>query len=258
MRVLIVDDEPMARRRLQRLCEERAELQIIGEAESGAAAIDAIRSRRPNLVLLAAELGDMTGFDVLRAIDLDAELLAVMVTMHKHHAVRACEADAIDFLIKPVTADRFNDAIERAHRRTKRSKGGVGTTHVRTSHFASFGGSANDGRLVAERSQRLYFIDPETIDYIRSDGNYVELHVGSERFISCNTMRNLQNALESIGYLRIERSLLINLRRVTYAERLGHGEFAFAMRCGERLVSSRSHRQAIIRELRRGTTRGRA
>lgn len=256
MRVLIVDDEPMSRRRLLRLCEERDELDVVGEADSGAAAIDAIRTRRPDLILLDVELQDMTGFDVLRAVDAGAEPLAIMVTMHTRHALEAFDAEAVDFLTKPVALDRFNDAIDRAQRRARFVGADAASAHLRIQDIARPGMSGNDVRLVGERAQRLYFLDPETIDYIESDGNYVVLHVGTDRFISRNTMQHLQDALAPLGYLRIERSLLVNIGRVTYAERLGHGEFAFTMRSGERLVSSRSHRRAIIRELRRGTPPG--
>jgi two-component system, LytTR family, response regulator len=236
MRTVIVDDEPLACARLTRMCQQRPELQVVAEASSGAAAIAAIRAHHPDLVLLDVELQDMTGFDVLRALDIDQEPVAIMVTAHPEHAVEAFTTEAIDFLTKPVDAERFASAIERARQRVSQNE------RVQ---------APPPSRLVGERARRLHFLDIPTIDYIESDGNYVIIHSGEERYISRNTLKHLSVVLGSVGFLRIEKSLLINVPRIAYAERIGQGEFAFTMRGGQRLVSSRSYRRAIVAEIRR-------
>src|SRR4030095_9051250 len=119
MRVLIVDDEPIARLRLLRLCEQRTGLEVIGQAESGARAIEAIRQGQPDLVVLEVELADMTGFDVLRALDAPVEPATIMVTAHAHHALQAFEFGAIDYLTKHIKPERFAQAIERVQRRRR-------------------------------------------------------------------------------------------------------------------------------------------
>jgi len=240
MRTLIVDDEPLACARLTRMCRQRPELQVVAEAGSGAAAIAAIRAHHPDLVLLDVELQDMTGFDVLRALDIDQDPVAIMVTAHPEYALQAFATEAVDFLTKPVDAERFASAIARARRRI---------TAGDREHPPRL--AAPQSRLVGERAHRLYFLDVPTIDYIESDGNYVIIHSGEDRYISRNTLKYLGAALASAGFLRIEKSLLINVRRVAYAERIGQGEFAFTLRSGQRLVSSRSYRRAIIEEIRR-------
>ena len=108
-------------------------------------------------------------------------------------------------------------------------------------------------RLVGERARRLYFLPVDTIDYIEANANYMLMHVGQERYISRNTLKHLGKALEPFGFLRIERSLLLNLHRAVYAERAGPGEFVFMMRGGQRLESGRSFRHAIRETLRFGT-----
>lgn len=240
MRTLIVDDEPLACARLTRMCRQRPELQVVAEAGSGAAAIAAIRAHHPDLVLLDVELQDMTGFDVLRALDIDQGPVAIMVTAHPEYALQAFATEAVDFLTKPVDAERFAIAIARARRRVTASERG------QPPRLAT-----PQSRLVGERAHRLYFLDVPTIDYIESDGNYVIIHSGEDRYISRNTLKYLGAALASAGFLRIEKSLLINVRRIAYAERIGQGEFAFTLRSGQRLVSSRSYRRAIIEEIRR-------
>ncbi|MBS0422433.1 MAG: LytTR family transcriptional regulator [Proteobacteria bacterium] len=114
------------------------------------------------------------------------------------------------------------------------------------------------GQIIGEKSRRLYFIDVKNIDYVESEANYVALHVEDERYLARNTMKHLAVALGPMGFVRIERSLLINLRRVAFAERIDRGAFAFTLRNGRRLISSNSYRKGILEEIRRGQSLGRA
>jgi len=113
------------------------------------------------------------------------------------------------------------------------------------------------GQIIGENSRRLYFIDVKNIDYVESEANYVALHVDDERYLARNTMKHLAVALAPLGFVRIERSLLINLRRVAFAERVDRGAFAFTLRNGQRLVSSSTYRKGILEEIRRGQSLGR-
>ena len=113
------------------------------------------------------------------------------------------------------------------------------------------------GQIIGEKARRLYFIDLKTIDYVESEANYVALHVEDERYLARNTLKHLAATLGPLGFVRIERSLLINLRRVAFAERVDRGAFAFTLRNGQRLVSSNSYRKGILEEIRRGQSLGR-
>lgn len=260
MRILIVDDEPLARSRLARLCSEQADLDVIGEAESGATAIGAIRTLNPDVVLLDVELDDMTGFDVLQSCDGRGGPLAIMVTAHPEHAARAFGTDAIDYLTKPVDLCRFGAAIERA--RSRRSKALVSSVfqEVASEVRATLGECAQahgtQRQLVGEKSRRLYFIDAGSVDYIEAGGNYVMIHMQQERYISRDSLKHLADSLAALGFLRISRSLLVNLRQVAYAEKVGRGVYAFTTRGGRRLVSSAAHRKDIVDEIRRGRIMG--
>jgi two-component system LytT family response regulator len=243
MRVVIVDDEPLARSRLVHLCEEQSGVQVVAQASSGADAIEAIKTHRPDLVLLDVELQDMTGFDVLRSLEPREGPLAIMVTAHPEHAMEAFNSDAVHYLAKPVDGRRLDNALVRARNRLSLEHTDSGVNSLR--------------HITGEKAQRLYFIDVETIDYVESEANYVALHVDEERYLARNTMKHLAGVLGPLGFVRIERSLLINLRRVAFAERLDRGAFVFTLRNGRRLVSSSTYRKGILEEIRRGQFFGR-
>ncbi len=238
MRIVIVDDEPLARSRLVHLCQEHAGVQVVAQASSGADAIEAIKVHRPDLVLLDVELQDMTGFDVLRSLESREGPLAIMVTAHPEHAMEAFESDAVHYLTKPVDGRRLVNAIGRARSLLSLERSGSPASSLR--------------QITGEKAQRLYFIEVETIDYVESEANYVALHVDDERYLARNTMKHLAGVLGPLGFVRIERSLLINLRRVAFAERLDRGAFVFTLRNGRRLVSSSTYRKGILEEIRRG------
>jgi len=235
MRVVIADDEPLARSRLADLCQQCSDLEIAAETASGMATIQAIQTHRPDLLLLDVELQDMSGFDVLAALDGTAPI-TIMVTAHREHAVQAFNVEALDFLTKPVDASRFEAAINRARRRLPQ------TLAART--------PGSPTRLLAEKSRRLHFIEPTLIECIEADGNYVVVHTDTEHYIARSTLKHLSATLAPLGFLRIERSLLINLPRVAFIEKLGDGCYAFTLRSGRRLVSGVAYREGIQKEIR--------
>lgn len=233
LRAVIVDDEPLARDMLGRLCTDRRQVDVVGNAANGKDAIELINSSRPDLVLMDVELGDMTGYDVLRAVRADVDPLAIMVTGHNDRANLAFDAEAVDFVSKPVDGPRLHFALERAAL--------VWSQKRRT---------APPDALIGERAHRLHFIAAAELDFLEVDGNYVTLHSGGERYLTRQPLTALAESLESQGFLRIERSLLINLRQVAFAERTERGTYAFTLKRGQRLMSSRERSPAIARLLR--------
>jgi two-component system, LytTR family, response regulator len=243
MRIVIVDDEPLARSRLVQLCQEHAGVEVVAQAACGADAIEVIKAHKPDVVLLDVELQDMTGFDVLRSLEMRDGPLAIMVTAHPEHAMEAFDSNAVHYLAKPVDGRRLVSAIGRARDRLSMERTGADVTSLR--------------QITGEKAQRLYFIDVENIDYVESEANYVALHVDDERYLARNTMKHLAGVLGPAGFVRIERSLLINLRKVAFAERVDRGAFAFTLRNGRRLLSSSTYRKGILEEIRRGQFFGR-
>ncbi|MDP9009084.1 MAG: LytTR family DNA-binding domain-containing protein [Pseudomonadota bacterium] len=253
MKLLIVDDEPLARSALIHLCEWSNDVQVVGEAASGGAAIRAAEKLRPDVMLLDVELPDMTGFDVLRIARLERRPLGIMVTANTDYAVSAYEAGAFDYLVKPVTADRFAQSMERARQYCNRKViSDASTRGLLLAQQAQEAGGLPVSLaklIIGEREHRFYPLNPETIDYIASDGNYVTIHTGSSKYISRDSIKRLSVELADLGFVRIERSLLVNIRAVVHLESVGRGAFAFTLSSGSCLHSSPSYRDAILRVL---------
>ncbi|HYM44520.1 MAG TPA: LytTR family DNA-binding domain-containing protein [Steroidobacteraceae bacterium] len=244
MDLLIVDDEPAARSGLIRLCERSQELRVVGEAGTGAKAIEAVESLRPDLTLLDADLPDMSGFDVLRALQRRHKRRTILLTTSTRDAPGAFAAGALDFLVKPVNEAAFSASILRARARglprppdagTPRAPGTCGD-RVRSRPLL----------LIGEREHRLYPLDPCQIDYVESAGNYVSYHLAGIEYIARESIKRLETLLASAGFVRIERSLLLNVRAIAYAQPIGHGSFAFTLVSGARLRSGHAYRDTIL------------
>jgi two-component system LytT family response regulator len=246
VKVLIVDDQADTRNSLIRLCERRDDVQVVGEAACGAAAIDAAGPLNPDIVLVGVELPDMSGFDLLRVVAADTRPLGIMASNCADHATRAFEEGAFDYLVMPMTAKRFDRAMTRARHRLNYELSGFG-------RFIS--NSLELGRtvpslprfLVGERLRRLYPLDPRSIDYIEADGNYVTLRAGNVEYLRRDSIKRLTLQLAELGFIRIERSLLVNATAVAYAEVAGHGTFALTLSSGVCLRSSAAYRDSILR-----------
>jgi len=253
MKLLVVDDEPHARSDLIELCERNDDVDVIGEAGSGLAAIDAAEKLRPDVMLLDVELPDMTGFDVLRSARMTRRPLGIMVTARADHAVTAFAVGALDCLVKPVSADRFDQSIERARQRcdpTDACDEAAPAWRQAQLPTAAPGSPGSPFKLlIGERQHRLYPMNPEAVDYIESDGNYVTIRSGNAKYTSRDTIKRLTDDLADVGFIRIERSLLVNIRAVAYVETVGRGMFAFTLASGSVLHSSSSYRGSILRML---------
>jgi two-component system, LytTR family, response regulator len=241
MTLLIVDKEPLVRSELAQLCLRVTDLRVVGEAESGGAAIDAAQSLCPDVMLIDVALPDMSGFDVLRGAG-NPGPLGIMTSHQPDFAERAIAEGAVDYLIKPVRADRFEHAIGRVRQRyileeaaqAQLTRGILGLLGRRPKI------------LVGERQHRLYPLDIEKIDYIEADGNYVTIRTGNAEYISRDSIKRLTADLAAFGFVRIDRSILLNIRAVEFAEPVGHGTLAFTLSSGTCLHSSKTYRDAIL------------
>jgi two-component system LytT family response regulator len=246
VKVLIVDNQAHGRENLFGLCECRDDLQVVGEAACGEAAIDAAGTLNPDIMFLDVELPDMSGFDLLRAAAAGPRPLGIMVANCADHATRAYEEGAFDYLVMPVATGRFDLAINRAVSRLTSAEPQSGRFSAAPSEF---GGSVSvpPRFLVGERQRKLYPLDPKSIDYIEADGNYVILRAGKTEYISRDSIKRLSVLLAEVGFIRIARSLLLNAAAVSYAELAGHGTFALTLTCGACLHSSATYRDSILR-----------
>ena len=243
--LLIVDKEPSVRCEFAQLCRRVADLHVVGEAESGGAAIDAAESLSPDVMLIDVSLPDMSGFDVLRGAGNSTRSLGIMTSRQPDFAERAIAEGAVDYLVKPVSWPRFEHAIGRVRQRyvleeaaqAQLTRGILGLL------------SRRPKILVGERQHRLYPLDIEKIDYIEADGNYVTIRAGNAEYISRDSIKRLSADLAAFGFVRIDRSILLNIRAVHFAEPVGHGTLAFTLISGACLHSSKTYRETILRVL---------
>jgi two-component system LytT family response regulator len=233
VKLLVVGDEPAARTGLIRLCADAPEISVVGEAGTGAKAIEAAASLRPDLVLLDADLRDMSGFEVLRALRRRQQRRTILIISDAHDAPRALAAGAIDYLLKPVSGCRLCASIRRA-----RARAMPHPTRARRPLF-----------LIGEREQRLHPLDPFEIDYVQSAGNYVIYHLAGVEYIARESIKRLEAVLSPAGFVRIERSLLLNIRAVAYAQPSGRGTFDFSLTTGVSLHSGHAYRDLILAAL---------
>jgi len=244
--VLIVDDHAGTHDSLMGLCARSDDIQVVGEAVSGKEGLDAARLLNPDILLLDVELPDMSGIDLLRTVSAQSDSAGIMFANGGEHAVAAFAEGAIDYLVAPVTTERFEKAICRARYRVERTLAGDSSATPRSSHLDR--NNAGSPRfLVGERQRRLFPIDPQTIDYIEADGNYVTLRVGTTEYLTRDSLKRLSNQLEELGFIRVERSLLVNAAAVSYLEVAGNGTFALTLRSGVCLHSSNAYRDCILR-----------
>jgi two-component system, LytTR family, response regulator len=236
MRTLIVGHEARARASLRHLCEADANIHEVTVAECGTTALELIRTNRPDLLFLDVELKDMTGFEVLRSLDGAGWPAVIMVACKENHAVEAFRNGAIGYLTKPIGAREVAGAIEKAYQLYDLYRPG---THQQPKVILGHATRRRypPVRLMAEKSHRLYFLAVESIDYIESCGNYVLIHIGDQKYVRRDTLKRLAAVLRELEFEWINRATLVNLARVSFAEKLGHGALAFTLTSGTRLVS---------------------
>jgi two-component system, LytTR family, response regulator len=248
LKVLIVDNERQQRTSLIELCAQRDDVQIVGEAESGLAALRAAGELCPDVMLVDVALPDMSGFDLLSAAHGQGGPLSIIVTGGPDNAAAALAAGALDYLLKPVSAARLGQSLERAQRRQpSRASTSIPRLEPPPGAVNVPVWSHNKLRfLVGERQHRLYPLEVEKIEYIEAHGNYVAIRSGTCDYIRRDSIKRLAADLADRGFVRIERSLLLNVLAIAYAQVANHGTFAFTLASGACIQSSTSYRDAIL------------
>lgn len=246
MKIVIVDDEFLARERLRQLLSGEADVQIVAECADGHAAVDAVRQHVPDLLLLDVQMPGMDGFETLRALD-PAHLPAVVfVTGFDQHAVRAFETRAIDYLLKPTTRARLVESLARV--REKLASKGATTVLPQVlldllAEREKTTASARVRRLAVRAGERVVFVATEDVDWVEAAGNYAILHVGSATHIVRETMSSLEEQLLGEGFLRVSRSAILNLRRIKELQSVAPGEHVAILSGGQRVAMTRSIRE---------------
>ncbi len=235
VRAIIADDEPLARERVRSLLAEEPDVEVVAECSNGAQTLKATQEHRPDLLFLDVQMPRLNGFEVLEALDPEQIPVVIFTTAHDDHAIRAFEVNALDYLLKPFTEARFNKAVQRAleqlgkvHRRRQDPQFAALLNHV---HAATPGG----GRILIKSPERIVFLKPEEIDHVEAAGNYVVLHVGKDRHIVRETTAAMEARLAPAGFMRISRSIIVNLTRIREVQPLGPGQYSVLLKNGIRL-----------------------
>jgi two-component system LytT family response regulator len=280
VRVLIVDDEALARQRVRRLLQNEADVEVVGEAETGHEAVAMIRELQPDLVCLDVQMPGIDGFGVLRELDGGHVPMILFVTAYDEHAQRAFDVHAVDYVLKPVDADRFRAAFDKARKQRANAvaaerlgelldtvrrladgsapadtaaalAGGVaGVAGVPAA--ATAGGNANGryaSRILVKQDGRMFFVKTTEIDWIEADRNYVKLHVGKTAHTIRERISHLEETLDPRLFARIHRSTIVNLNRVREMQQWFSGDYVVILEDGTRLRLSRHYRDRVEKQV---------
>ena len=247
--VIIVDDEPIARRTLRECCLRETDLRIVGEYGDSRAALEAIRSQPPHLLFLDIQMDTLNGMALARSLDPQAMPLIVFVTAYDQYALEAFEVSAVDYLLKPFDDDRFRRTLERVRRRHK-SEDTTERSDVLQTVLAQIERSVRAGpearpRILAESGSRMHMLDVTQIELLEADRNYVKLTVGRDIFLARSTLQSAQKSLQSQPMLRISRSCVVNTNHIREISRTPRGDFILVLNGGTTVTSSEGHRDSV-------------
>jgi two-component system LytT family response regulator len=240
LRVLIVDDEPLARRGLRVRLERMESVDVVGECASGSAAVASIEEDRPDVVLLDVQMPELDGFDVVEAVGVARMPITIFVTAYDRHAIRAFEANALDYLLKPLDDDRLARSIERARARVAEKQG-----QARPLGKAIAGPDAPRQRIVLRDRGRVLVLDYADIDWIAAEGDYVRVHSAGRGHLFRQTMAMMEARLDPAAFARIHRSTIVNVKSVREVVTRGDRDWVVVLRDRTRLKMSRSYRDRL-------------
>lgn len=280
VRVLIVDDEALARQRVRRLLQNEADVEVVGEAETGREAVAMIRELQPDLVCLDVQMPGLDGFGVLEEIDGGPVPMVLFITAYDEHAQRAFDVHAVDYVLKPVDADRFRAAFDKARKQRANavaaerlgelletvrrladgSAASAGAADLAAGLIAGAGNgsaaavpAAGNGRyasrILVKQDGRMFFVKTTEIDWIEADRNYVRLHVGKTAHTIRERISHLEETLDPRLFARIHRSTIVNLNRVREMQQWFSGDYVVILEDGTRLRLSRHYRDRVEKQV---------
>lgn len=253
MRAMIVDDEPLARQRLRELLAELPDVEVVAECEDGHQAVEAIEGDVPDLLFLDISMPGLNGFEVLQAVDSGRQPQVIFTTAYDEHALRAFEAHAVDYLLKPIDPQRLQSAVERAGLLMRDPAPATQASIAEI--IAAAGLSFTKGftkRIAVRRGDRMMVVPTKEVDWIEASGNYVRLHVGDRSDAIRATMNSLESELDPAQFARIHRQTIVNVDRIVEVSAGFGGDYFVVLRSGLKLVMQRSyleHLRAAISRL---------
>jgi two-component system LytT family response regulator len=263
IRALVVDDELLARELLLVMLGADPEIEVIAECRNGKEAVEAIRQKSPDVVFLDIQMPEMDGFQVIEKVGAKLMPVTVFVTAFDKHALRAFEAHALDYLLKPFDHDRFESALQRAKTTVRQQrlgemsesllavlqdiklKPGESTSKTDDTTPERTANKEPIDRVVIKSGGRIYFLKTEEIDWVEGAGDYLSLHSGDKTHLIRETMGDFHAKLDPRKFLRIHRSTIVNIERIKDFQPLFKGEYIITLTSGKRLKSSRGYRHEL-------------
>jgi two-component system LytT family response regulator len=272
MRVLIVDDEPIARRRISRLLKLEDDVEVVNEVGSGTDAVAAIREQKPDLVFLDVQMPDLDGFGVVSALGEPESMPAIVfVTAYNEYAVKAFDVNAVDYVLKPFDGERFRSAFQRARTTLEQKNSAEAGRRIKalleevlgeqraqalTAAGANGGGAAAAqvqpvararylDRLMVKHDGRVFFVKVADVDWFEASGNYVRVHVGRVSHLIRETMHGIEAQLDPNLFARIHRAVIVNMDRIRELQPWFAGDYIVILRDGRQLKLSRTYREAL-------------
>lgn len=253
VKVVIVDDEPLARRRSARLLREREDVEIVAQCSGGSEAVESIREHGPDLVLLDIQMPDIDGFAVITEVGTDRMPQVVFVTAYDQHAIRAFDVNAVDYVVKPYTSERFHEAVNRAMTRiASRSESAESTSEEEVRLLSILERvTANDvagsDRIIVRDRDRTRLVRARDVDWVESEANYVRLHVGTASYLIRGNLGKLEEKLAGFGFVRVHRRFLVNVERVTEVQPWFGGDAILILANNTKVRLSRTFKEPFER-----------
>ncbi len=251
IRAVLVDDEPPARRKLRHLLSSETDISIVGEAGSGAQAVELLDRLQPDLAFLDIQLPDCSGFDVVESLQSRDHLHLVFVTAHDDFALKAFDVHAADYLLKPVEPSRFTQSLTRIRRMMATPAAGQLASRLDELMEALRSDPAYARRLLIQQDDRSVFLEVSRIDWVEAARNYVCIHSGDRTFISRGSLESIVAKLDPAVFRRINRSEIVNVERIAEVRSWFHGDQKVILRTGKELNWSRRYRSTSLAELER-------
>jgi two-component system LytT family response regulator len=244
LRVITVDDEPLARERMSNLVRASDGLKLVGEGINGLEALDLITTLDPDLIFIDVEMPELSGFGVIAELDGGRVPGVVFVTAYEHYALQAFEVGAIDYLHKPVTRQRFGAAVERARERLDRSSVAQSRALIAGAALAERARGVRT-RFVVRRGNAHYFVPVDQVDWVDLADNYLQLHVGDRTHLCRGSMKEAEEELDLQRFVRVHRSTIVAVDRIVSICRHESGGHVLELRGGVRLRSSRQYADRV-------------
>jgi len=248
VKILIVDDEPVARRRVRRFLKKEPGIEIVGEPGDGKEAVLAILEKKPDLVFLDVQMPELDGFDVIETIGIDQMPQIVFVTAYDQYTLRAFDVNAVDYLLKPFEQNRFKKALDRALKQIELKKNRGFSDQLKKlledlrkkQHYLE--------RLVIKEGGKIFFLRTDEIEWIESAGNYVNLHAGDESYMMRETMKNMESKLDPGKFARISRSNIVNKEYIKEIQKWFGGDQLIILKNGSQLTLNRRYSEKVLNQ----------